>query len=73
MKIYPYLSYHREIIGTDVNYICNLQKVWDSSDSLNGIYSSSLLFFIRYTISMMEKAPVNDFRTVPSAEMYCCK
>ena len=37
MKIYPYLSYRREIIETDVNYTWNLQKVWDSSDSLNGM------------------------------------
>ena len=35
MKIYPYLSYRREINETDVNYTCNLQKVWDSSNSLN--------------------------------------
>ena len=27
--IYPYLSYHREINETDVNYTCNLEKVWD--------------------------------------------
>ena len=33
VKIYPY---RREINETDVNYTCNLQKVWDSSDSLNG-------------------------------------
>ena len=36
MKIYLYLSYRREINETDVNYTCNLQKVWDSSDSPNG-------------------------------------
>ena len=30
MKIFPYLSYRREINETDVNNICNLQKVWDS-------------------------------------------
>ena len=36
MKIYPYLSYRREINETDVNCTCNLQKIWDSSDSLNG-------------------------------------
>ena len=73
MKIYPYLSYQSKKNGTDVKYICNLQKVWDSSDSLNG-NSCSLLFFIRSTIPMMEKAPLNDFRrTVPSAGIYCCK
>ena len=44
--IYPYLSYRREINETDVNYTLNLQKVWDSSDSLNG-NSCSLLIFIR--------------------------
>ena len=27
--IYPYLSYRRQIKETDVNYTCNLQKVWD--------------------------------------------
>ena len=35
MTIYPYLSYPREINETDVN-LCNLQEVWDNSDSLNG-------------------------------------
>ena len=44
MKIYPYLSYRREINETDVNYTCNLQKVWDSSDSLNG--NSCSLFHV---------------------------
>ena len=38
MTIYPYLSYRREINETDVNYNCNLQEVWDSSDSLNELY-----------------------------------
>ena len=52
MKIYPYLSYRREINETDVNYTCNLQKVWDSSDSLNG-NSCSLFIFIRSTIPMI--------------------
>ena len=52
MKIYPYLSYRREINETDVNYTCNLQKVWDSSDSLNG-NSSSLFIFIWSTIPKM--------------------
>ena len=53
MKIYPYLNYHREINETDVNYTCNLQKVWvDSSDSLNES-SCSLLIFIRLTIPMI--------------------
>ena len=38
MKIYPYLSDRRETNETDVKYVetCNLQNVWDSSDSLNG-------------------------------------
>ena len=49
MKIYPYLSYRREINETDVNYTCNWQKVWYSSDSLNG-NGCSLLIFIRSTI-----------------------
>ena len=46
MKIYPYLSYHCEINETDVNNTCNLQKVCDSSELLNG-NSCSLLIFIR--------------------------
>ena len=58
MKIYPYLSYRREINETDVNYTCNLQKVWDSSDSLNG-NSCSLFIFIRSTIPMIS----GDFLT----------
>ena len=58
MKIYPYLSYRREINETDVNYTCNLQKVWDSSDSLNG-NRSSLFIFIRSTIPMIS----GDFLT----------
>ena len=37
MKIYPYLSYRREINETDLNLTCNLQEVWDSYDSLNGL------------------------------------
>ena len=49
MKIYLYLSYRREINETDVNYTCNWQKVWYSSDSLNG-NGCSLLIFIRSTI-----------------------
>ena len=46
MKIYPYLSDRRGINETDVKYVetCNLQKVWDSSDSLNG--NSCLLYLI---------------------------
>ena len=47
MKIYPYLSYRREINETDVNYTCNLQKVWESSNSLNGNICS---LFNLYTI-----------------------
>ena len=45
MKIYRYLSDHREIIETDVKYVetCNLQKVWDSYDSLNGDSCFNLL------------------------------
>ena len=58
MKIYPYLSYRREINETDVNYTCNLQKVWDSSDSLNG-NSCSLFIFIRSTIPVIS----GDFLT----------
>ena len=52
MKIYPYLSYRREINGTDVNYTFKMQKVWDSSYSLNG-NSCSLLILIRSTIPMI--------------------
>ena len=52
MKIYPYLSYRREINETGVNYTCNLQKVWDSPESLNR-NSCSLLIFIRSTIPMI--------------------
>ena len=58
MKIYPYLSYRREINETDVNYTCNLQKVWDSSDSLNG-NRCSLFIFIRSTIPVIS----GDFLT----------
>ena len=54
MKIYPYQSYRREIIETEVNYTCNWQKVWDSSDSLNG-NGCSLLIFIRSTIPVISK------------------
>ena len=38
MRIFPYLSDRREIKETDVKYVetCNLQKVCESSDSLNG-------------------------------------
>ena len=45
MKIYRYLSDHREIIETDVKCVetCNLQKVWDSYDSLNGDSCFNLL------------------------------
>ena len=53
MKIYPYLSYRREINETDVNYTCNLQKVWDSSDSLNG--NSCSIIFIRSIIPMISE------------------
>ena len=61
MKIYPYLSYRREINETDVNYTCNLQKVWDSSDSLNGNSCSLyfILIFIRSTIPVIS----GDFLT----------
>ena len=52
MKIYPYLSYRREINETGVNYTCNLQKVWDSPESLNR-NSCSLLIFIRSKIPMI--------------------
>ena len=58
MKIYPYLSYRREINETDVNYTCNWQKVWDSSDSLNG-NGCSLLIFIWSTIPVIS----GDFLT----------
>ena len=58
MKIYPYLSYRREINELDVNYTCTLQEVWDSPDSLNG-NSCSLLMFIRSTIPMIS----GDFLT----------
>ena len=58
MKIYPYLSYRREINELDVDCTCNLQKVWDSSDSLNG-NSCSLLIFIPSPIPMIS----GDFLT----------
>ena len=58
MKIYPYQSYRREINETDVNYTCNWQKVWDSSDSLNG-NGCSLLISIRSTIPVIS----GDFLT----------
>ena len=46
MKIYPYLSYRREINETDVNYTYNLQKVWYSSASLNGLAAQINLYSI---------------------------
>ena len=52
MKIYPYLSYRREINETDKNYTCNSQKVWGSSDSLNG-NRCTLFIFIRSTIPVI--------------------
>ena len=58
MKIYPCLSYHREINETNVNYTCNWQKVWDSSDSLNG-NGCTLLIFIWSTIPLIS----GDFLT----------
>ena len=58
MKIYRYLSYRQEIFETDVNYACNLQKVWDSSDSLNR-NSCSLFIFIPSTIPIIS----GDFLT----------
>ena len=58
MKIYLYLSYRHEINETDLKHTCNLQKVWDSSDSLNG-NNCSLFIFIRSTIPMMS----GDFLT----------
>ena len=51
-RFYPYQSYRREINETDVKYTCNWQKVWDSSDSLNG-NGSSLLIYIRSTIPVI--------------------
>ena len=57
-KIYPCLSYRREINETDVNYTCNLQKVWDSSNSLNR-NGCSLFIFIRSTIPVIS----GDFLT----------
>ena len=60
MKIYPYLSDRREIYETVVKCVetCNLQKVWDSSDSLNG-NSCSLLILIRSTFPVIS----GDFLT----------
>ena len=52
MKIYPYLSYRREINGTDVNYTSNLYNVLDSSDFPN-VNSCLLFIFIRSTIPMI--------------------
>ena len=57
MKIYPDLSYCREIHETDVNYTYNLQWI-DSSVSLNGT-RGSLFIFIRSTIPMIS----GDFLT----------
>ena len=57
MKIYPYLSSCRGINETDVKYVetCNLQKVWDSFDSLNGNSCLPYLIFIllRFTIPVI--------------------
>ena len=57
MKIYPYPNYRREIIETDVNYTWNLQKVWDSSDSLNG-NSWSLVIFFRFIIPIKSSVEI---------------
>ena len=57
MKIYPYLSYHREVNETDVNYACSWQKVWYSSDSLNG-NGCSLLIFIRSILQFQWSAEI---------------
>ena len=57
IKIYPDLSYCREIHETDVNYTYNLQWI-DSSVSLNGT-RGSLFIFIRSTIPMIS----GDFLT----------
>ena len=57
MKIYPYPSYRREIIETNVNYIWNLQKVWDSFDSLNG-NSCSLVIFFRFIIPIKSSVEI---------------
>ena len=54
MKSNPYLSYRRKINEADVNNTCNLQKVCNSSESLNG-NSCSLLIFIRSTIPMISR------------------
>ena len=54
MKIYPYLSYRRKINETDVNYICNLQKVWDRSNSLN---RNSCSLFNLYSICNSSDQP----------------
>ena len=43
-----------KINETDVNLTCNLQKVWDSSDSLNG-NGCSLLIYIRSTIPVLRR------------------
>ena len=48
MTIYPYLSYRREINETDVNYNCNLQEVWDNSDSLNELYLLTVYLYSIY-------------------------
>ena len=58
VKIYPYLSGRSEINETDVNYTRNWQKVWDSSDSLNG-NGCSLFIIIRSTIPVIS----GDFLT----------
>ena len=63
MKMYPYLSSCRGINETDVKYVetCNLQKVWDSFDSLNGNSCLPYLIFIllRFTIPVIS----GDFLT----------
>ena len=44
-----------KINETDIKYVetCNLQKAWDSSDSLNWNSCLQKLIFIRYTIPMI--------------------
>ena len=63
MKIYPYLSSCRGINETDVTYVetCNLQKVWDSFDSLNGNNCLPYLIFIPHDLQFGEGKRRNEF------------
>ena len=67
MKIYPYLSYRREINETDVYYTCKLQKVWDSSYLLDCLFRHAFFIVLFLNISLATR----DFATF--SQHHCIK